>query len=668
MVQTNLREIDAVLDAETYVRNVKEFAVDVVLFNTGGIVANYPTSLPFHFPNPHLKGDLAGDMLERLKREGIRFLARFDFSKVNEALAAKHPEWLYVSLKGEPVNYNGQVATCVNGPYQQECSLEILGEVLARYAIDGVFFNMIGYQTHDYSGNYHGICQCDNCRLKFRAAYGLELPRREDAGNPDFRKYERFRRETSRELFWKIARFVKAKGSGLAVCTATNEGVDIYRKESNTGINRPLPEWTYSATDNVKSVLASWPGMAAANTAVHFIDFPYRHSAVSPHLTCARLAGDLISGGWIDYYVIGTLEGQDDRLCFGGAKEIYRFHRENEQWLGDTDSEAEICLIAPESSRMHGSMAEYRGIYRILAEGHFLFDVCADSVLGSAEAESRLKRYPAVVLPDVRNLGESAVAALDSYVAGGGRLLATGAPASGDEDGEPKDPARLKSLGVAAVARRHPRAPGAYFRIFPRDKQKLAGFEDLDILYLDSELLESRLNPGCETLLGYIAPVMYGPPEKCFLGEPTSVPGMIRRGHKAGRCTYIPWAPGRQYVRLSHPGHATLVQSALQDLLGSERRMEISASPLVEVTCHRQREGRWRWMGLLNHSGQLGTAFHAPLPIEGIRIRLKSAERPVQVRALHAGANLEFSASGGWLQFILPSLSLFEVILIRARD
>ena len=49
MIQTNLREIDATLDIDTYVRQIKSCKANVVLFNVGGIVANYPTELPYQF-------------------------------------------------------------------------------------------------------------------------------------------------------------------------------------------------------------------------------------------------------------------------------------------------------------------------------------------------------------------------------------------------------------------------------------------------------------------------------------------------------------------------------------------------------------------------------------------------------------------------------------------
>ncbi len=79
----------------------------------------------------------------------------------------EHPEWLTRDADGRSIPaYNGQVATCLNGWYQQQGMLKILGEAIDRYPIDGVFFNMIGYPRSDYSGRTIGICQCENCRQR----------------------------------------------------------------------------------------------------------------------------------------------------------------------------------------------------------------------------------------------------------------------------------------------------------------------------------------------------------------------------------------------------------------------------------------------------------------------------------------------------------------------
>lgn len=99
-LQTNLREIYADLDPDPYIEHLKAFAVNVVLLNVGGIAANYPTDLEFHYRNPYLQGDLAGDIITRAKAADIRFIARFDFSKINETYARQKPEWLYTRSTG----------------------------------------------------------------------------------------------------------------------------------------------------------------------------------------------------------------------------------------------------------------------------------------------------------------------------------------------------------------------------------------------------------------------------------------------------------------------------------------------------------------------------------------------------------------------------------------
>ena len=49
MLQTTLREIDATMDTDPCVREVQQFGANVVLFIVGGIVANDPTRLKYHW-------------------------------------------------------------------------------------------------------------------------------------------------------------------------------------------------------------------------------------------------------------------------------------------------------------------------------------------------------------------------------------------------------------------------------------------------------------------------------------------------------------------------------------------------------------------------------------------------------------------------------------------
>jgi hypothetical protein len=217
----------------------------------------------------------------------------------------------------------------------------------------------------------------------------------------------------------------------------------------------------------------------------------------------------------------------------------------------------------------------------------------------------------------------------------------------------------MECLGFARIAGRRG-ARGAYLRIAPEDKAALGDPGGLDVVWLDGEFLEIELAPGATGYLKFIAPAMFGPPEKCYYTEETQLPGLAA----AGRIALIPWRVGAQYARLAHPGLAWVVVSALDRLLGLDRRLVTGASPLVEVTAHREREGNWHWIGLLNHSGQLGTAFHAPVPMRDIPIELRADGS--KARALRLGADLPLArAAKGRVSFILPRLDVYEIVVIE---
>ncbi|MBD0293770.1 MAG: hypothetical protein ICV84_01010, partial [Flavisolibacter sp.] len=286
LIQTNMAEIDALMDVDAYVQSIEDASANVVLLNVGGIVANYPTQLPFHFRNPYLKGDLVGELVKRLHAKGIKVIGRFDFSKINETLAAQKPEWLYVSTAGKNMKENGQVQTCINGGYQQEYSLQIIKEAITTYPLDGIFFNMIGYKTFDYSLNYYGICQCDNCKKRFHDSTGMTLPVKEDVNDPVYRRYNAFKKTTSAELFERIRDLTKKQNPNLVICTYTDAGVDLVRMESSAWLaSENEAPWNYFSTDHVKSVLGSYSDKFPSNLLQYFLAIPYRHIATAPSLS-----------------------------------------------------------------------------------------------------------------------------------------------------------------------------------------------------------------------------------------------------------------------------------------------------------------------------------------------------------------------------------------------
>ena len=65
-------------------------------------------------------------------------------------------------------------------------AMKILTEALEKYDVDGLFFNMFGNQSRDYSGQLCGPCHCDNCKRQYREKFHKEIPETPD---DDYRKF-----------------------------------------------------------------------------------------------------------------------------------------------------------------------------------------------------------------------------------------------------------------------------------------------------------------------------------------------------------------------------------------------------------------------------------------------------------------------------------------------
>ncbi len=435
--QTNLRETDAVLDVERVLDDLQSFHANAWLLNTGGIVSFYPSRLPFQHPSPWLKerpsGDLVGDAVRAAHQRGVKVISRFDFSKLHRDLYEKHPDWFFINREGQPQEYNGLYSACPSGPYNQEYSFQVMGEVLDQYEINGIFFNMFGFAPWDYSGHYHGVCQCDNCQRRFRDQTGLTLPPQEDWNNPAWVSYLEFTQQTARDLSARMRTFIHQKRPEVGLFLFMNAGQgDVVLHEINNAISRPLPYWSLAAGEKVKLSQGEYPGSPVTINSVLFLDIPYRFAAEQPAYVGLRLA-QVISHGANPYvYVIGTTH-QADRRNHPIIRELYALHEEHAADFTGLTSPAEVALIDPRRSEVlyqngkgfEGVTTAFRGFYRALTESHLQFDVFYDTSLVNKAASNLLNRYRLLILPNAACLSDEEGQAVDRFVHAGGRVLAS---------------------------------------------------------------------------------------------------------------------------------------------------------------------------------------------------------------------------------------------------
>ena len=659
-VQTNLREIDVSMDQDLYVKSLVEASANLVLLNVGGIVANYPTDLEFHFRNPFLEGDLIGNLVARLHEKGIKVIARFDFSKINEGLAKQKPDWLYRGTGGNIVNYNGQVHTCINGGYQQEYGFKILNEAITRYPFDAVFFNMGGYQTSDYSQVEHGICQCENCRKRFRDSTGLDLPVKPDMTSTAYRKYRAFQKSTSEELYRKTGSFIRTLRPGIIL---VHEQGEMVRSESGTSFTSGQ-DWNYHAAENVKRILGSWKNKVPNDSYNYLMGMDLRHTATSPNIGRIYILEQMLNGANPGIYFIGRIENQYDRVFLPELKELYGFHEKYEKIFTNLESRGRLGLIM-------GSSQEYRGIMKMLIEEHILFDLISPAAVGNPDAPKRLEDYEGLILANVTDMDDSFVSLIDDYVQSGGKLLATGFPGINDKNGTPLNKIRLQSFGVESSFEmlRNPRS--SYLMILDEDRNDLGKIElkDFDLIMMNSVFMKCNTKSSAKSLLRLVPNTKHGPPEKCYFtnDEITEYPGIVLNSQGDGKAVLIPWQIGSQYAWKGNNGQRIIFLSAIQNLLGIENHIETDASPLLEMTNLANRSGTFEWIGLINHSGQIGAVFREPVNIHSTNIRFKPVKSVREIRLLRSGEKVRFREDDGWIRFSVPEIRDFEMALAIYR-
>jgi len=657
-IQTNLREIDMLdINAEQFVADLQQFKANVVMINAAGIIASYPTKLPYHFQSPYLTGDSLKDIIAACHKADIKVIARTDFSKVRRPVYEMHPEWAYISPKGHIVDYNGDVHVCLNGDYQQQYAPEIIKEAITELDFDGIFFNMGGYQVKDYSYNYYGICHCDSCKTKFAAMFdGSPLPKEENPNDPLFKQYMVFKQRTLRDYAEKMYKVIL--GVRPDICIANNfelkEG--FIRQESNTALDRPLPHWQYSASDNTKWAVSSYPSMVSSNTTVDFPDYHHRHVAISPFQQKLRLAQNLANGGGLDYYLIGRLDNHEDKSGYEGIKEIFHYHAEQGEHYLNITSHSTIALLNGPS----GNQAEFRGWFRFLTENHYLFD----TLMVQNALNLPWDKYRAIIVPDYQPLSAEMTAALDAYAAAGGTVISVCRSGFQDEAYQPRKEVPLQCLGLDQVLTVREDNRSAYFKMDPTDR--FPRFPVTDLVYLDGHYVFGSYNDQVKTYFRLIPPHMYGPPERCYYTQVTDHPGFTVHPYGKGKGIYIPWKPGELFHRQGYTNTSDFAADLLEHAAGLTP-VRGNVPPMVEVTVFEQQGKNASLLHLVNGTGHFGVTFYEPVTLSDLEVKLPAGTVPqavTSVASLVTGKEYSYELNDGQLTVKLDKLSLFDAIRI----
>ena len=159
------------VDIEWWQERWRENGFGGVALSAGGVLAFYPTEVPFHRRSRWLgERDVFGEMVEAAKKQDLVVLARIDPSLGHEDLYYAHADWFMVDHKGSPRGDNGLYYTCINSPYYREYLPAIVREIAEKYPVDG-------FLGHNWQG-HREICYCTYCEKRYAREAEMRLPPR----------------------------------------------------------------------------------------------------------------------------------------------------------------------------------------------------------------------------------------------------------------------------------------------------------------------------------------------------------------------------------------------------------------------------------------------------------------------------------------------------------
>lgn len=629
-MQTNLPAYEGGLNPDSLVQDLLSFSANTLIINAGGIMAFYPTKLENQYINPHMNPTMLREVIEKCHQHGIKVITRFDFSRAHQSIFEKHPDWFYVSPKGERIINDDMYVVSIDAPYEQQVMFDIVEEVIDNYPIDGIFINMPGYQTRNpYIGVYHGIDQNEYSKKRFENwSGGVKLPTVEDIDDPAFRKYQEFKKYSIDDLMQRLNTLVKSKDPNIAICTYGDRYIDIIRHETQTN---SLPYWPYMASDNVSNARNSYPHHIISNAAIQQISFQSRYNAVEPEETIIRLYENIANGSGLDMSMMGDFQDYEDERNFKAFKKVYNHHQQHEQFFGKYSPAATVAVIAPGAWPGGEAAQEYRGIQLMLKEAHIQYESFEDGQIEHLEAQMR--RFKLIIFPETTNLSDEAIQVISRLKDQGANLIATNKSFTRNPE------AMLDLFGARAVEQDH---KGDGFYLSPDEKDFFKRLKEQKLLFWKFNLGLYNFADADTALMPIYTPGRPGPPEIIGGHQPTGYKALGIKHHGASKAAILPMNLGKLYFLHGYEQHKNILLDVIDEIYPDANRLvRTNAHPRVEIILQHyiknipenlnRTESEGMILHLVNLTGFSGNTYFSPLPVYNLEFSIDTGFEPANV-------------------------------------
>lgn len=714
--QTNIVEIDPLrYDVGWWREHWRRTRVQGVVINGGGIVAYYPTEVPYHRRAAHLGArDLLGELTAAAHEDGLAVFARMDSNRADQEFFDARPDWFARDAAGAPYMSTGLYIACVNSPYYDEHIAAILREIAQKYRPEG-------FADNNWNGPMRNQpCYCGYCQRAFRARAGAEIPLVADWDDPVYKEWILWNYDRRLEIWDRFNEISREAGGPDCVWIGMMAGSQnwqarVFRDDREVYRRAPIVMLDHQRRFDDEGIqhngeigkrirgVGGWDKVIPESMAMyHLTENNFRHAAKpEPEVRMWMLAG--FAGGvqpwW--HHVGGD---QHDRRMFKTPEPIMRWHEANEEYLLNRRPIANVGLVWSQRNM------DFFG----RDEGGALVDEACNG-MGQAMIHSRIPYLPVhvddierdaqehglklLILPNIGALSDAQAAAIRAFAEAGGSVLATGASSLFDERGAAREDFALADIFGASLPAGHGFRDRArlvewatnwqhtYLRLDPELRagvygpktdappaegarhEVLRGFEETDIIAYGGMLGELRLAAGAVAPLTFVPPSPNSPAEGVYFREPkTAIPGLVLSELPGGgRIAYLPADLDRRFARDYLPDHARLLANVVRWALRDDLPLRVEGAGLVDCHLYRQAGGRLVLHVInLNNASAWRTPIHELAPVGPLSVSARLLDAKARPRALSlvSGKRLDSSVAKGWIRVELDSILDHEVLAI----
>lgn len=681
--QINYNERDPLtMDAEAWGDYWTSLKVNAVLLNGGGIVAFYPTQVPYHHRSEFLgRRDLFGEMVAAMKRRQIRAVARMDCNLAYEDALKAHPEWFERNQDGSPRPHGESpwlFATCMFSTYFSEQMSAIYREINQHYPVDGFFTN--GWPS---TGPLR-VCYCESCRRLFQKLGGVP-PAEPDSANSIYRKYYEAYMDRVLEI-WRLwdniaheknpqSVYVGNLGGGLDTVKDLKQisQVAAWFNADHQGRSGGTPIWDCAQQGRVAYSVMQGRTVTNVSGAYSNAQPTWRHVSKAPAELTLWLAQSTASGMVPWFHWLGG--SPEDTRWREVGRSFFDWLAANEAHFRNRRSLADVAVLyaqrtvafysRPNSNRPRnrGGPIDYlQGLYYALLEGRFFFDFVHEGNLDAAA----LRRYRALLIPNAAYLGDAQCEAIRQYVKDGGSLLATFETSRYAEWGDLRPDFQLADVFGAHVAGEVIGPKGNSYARMEGQHPILEGFKGTTML----PGAENRVPVTADTtppVLSVVPAYPVFPPEMVYPRTArTTEPAAVFREMGKSRVVYFAGDVDSTCWRSGNSDLSQLLENAVNWVRGPDPVVSVSGAGLIEAFAWETEPGYA--LHLLNYTnpntmrGVIRDIY--PLGPQQVRFRVNEGHSIKTVRALRAAADLKFHQQHETITFDLPGIADYEVVAL----